>query len=174
MARGEKNEPEGLCGYKIVKQMVLINNNHGRFFGPAQVYMGYVFIAVGIFCSIYSPYIPLFIIPGAFMAFTFTGTIIDLDNKKVRPYTSLFGFIRTGKWIEASRFSEFKIIKSNRRYTSYSLTDVQLDMNISDISLHLISKNGARKVLLNRYNNFEDARKDMEELKMSLMPLNNT
>jgi hypothetical protein len=154
--------------------MVLQNKNHGKFFGPVQVYMGYVFIACGIFFSVYSLTILLFIIPGAFMAFTFTGTLIDIENKKVRPYTSLFGFIRTGKWIEVSNFSGFKIMKSNRRYTSYSRGNVQLDMNISDISLLLINKNGARKVVLNRYNNFEDARKDMDELKKSLMTENKT
>ena len=106
------------------------------------------------------------------MAFTFTGTIIDLEKRKVRPYTSLFGFIRTGKWIEVSGFSGFKIMKSNRKYTSYSRANVQLDMNISDISLLLVNKNGTRKVVLNRYNNFEDARRDMDELKRSLMPDN--
>ena len=152
------------------KQLTVINNNHGKFFGPVQVYMGYVFIAVGIFCAIYSPYILLFLIPGTFMAFTYTGTMIDIENKKVRPYTSLFGFIRTGKWIEVSEFSGFKIMKSNRRYTSYSRANVQLDMNISDISLLLVNKNGTGKVVLNRYNNFEDARKDMDELKNTLFP----
>jgi hypothetical protein len=135
--------------------------------------MGYVFIAVAIFCAIYSPYILLFLIPGTFMAFTSTGSLIDIENKKVRPYTSLFGFIRTGKWIEVSGFSGFKIIKSNRRYTSYSRANVQLDMNISDISLLLVNKNGTRKVVINRYNDFEDARRDMDELKNTLFPLNN-
>jgi hypothetical protein len=107
------------------------------------------------------------------MAFTSTGTMIDIENKKVRPYTTLFGFIRTGKWIEVSVFSGFKIMKSNRRYTSYSRANVQLDVNISDVKLLLINKNGTRKVELNRYKNFEDARKDMDELKNSLFPLNN-
>ena len=91
--------------------MTVINNNHGKFFGPVQVFMGYVFIAVAIFCAIYSPYIILFLIPGAFMAFTSTGTLIDIENKKVRPYTSLLGFIRTGKWIEVSGFSGFKDVQ---------------------------------------------------------------
>lgn len=154
-------------------RLTVINNNHGKFFGPVQVYMGYVFVAVGIFCAIYSPYILLFLIPGTFMAFTFTGTMIDIENKKVRPYTSLFGFIRTGKWIEVSRFSGFKIMKSNRRYTSYSRANVQLDMNFIDIKLLLVNKNGTRKVELNRYKDFEDARKDMDELKRSLFPENN-
>ena len=151
---------------------MFLHNNHGKFFGPVQVYMGYVFIACGIFFVTYSLTTLLLLIPGAFMAFTFTGTIIDIENKKVRPYTSLFGFIRTGKWIEVSRFSRFKIMKSNRRYTSYSRANVQLDMNISDITLLLVSKDGRRKVVLNRYSNFEDARKEMDELSGMLLPEN--
>jgi hypothetical protein len=125
--------------------MVLRNNNQGKFFGPVQVYMGYVFIVLGLCCVIYSPGTLLLVIPGAFMAFTYNGTIIDTENKRVRPYTTLFGVIRTGK----------------------------LDMNITDVCLLLVNKNGRRKVVLNRYNNFEDARREMDELKMSLMPLNN-
>ena len=151
---------------------MLLYNNHGKFFGPVQVYMGYVFIACGIFFVTYSLTTLLLLISGAFMAFTFTGTIIDIENKKVRPYTSLFGFIRTGKWIEVSNFSGFKIMKSNRRYTSYSRANVQLDMNISDITLLLVSKDGRRKVVLNRYSNFEDARKEMDELSGMLLPEN--
>ena len=152
--------------------MVLSNNNHGKFFGPAQVYMGYTFIVLGLTCSIYSFTILLLVIPGAFLAFTYTGTIIDFENKKVRPYTNLFGILRTGKWIEAAQFSWFKIMKSNRTYTSYSRGNVQLDMNISDISLLLINRNSTRKVLLKRYKSFEEARKGMDEMKISLMPLN--
>ena len=153
--------------------MVLCNNNHGKFFGPSQVYMGYTLIVLGLTCSIYSLTTLLLVIPGAFVAFTFTGTIIDFENKKVRPYTNLFGIFRTGKWIAVSRFSGFKIMKSNRRYTSYSRGNVQLDMNISDISLLLINKNGTEKVILKRYKRFEEARADMDELKISLMTPDN-
>jgi hypothetical protein len=153
--------------------MVSLNNYHGKFFGPAQVFMGYTFIVLGLTCCIYSLTTLLLILPGAFLAFTVTGTIIDFENKKVRPYTNLFGIFRTGKWVEVSRFSGFKIMKSTRRYTSFSRGSVQLDMDISDISLLIINKNGTEKVVLNIYKKFEDAKKDMEELKISLMHLNN-
>ena len=150
--------------------MDMINKKHGKFFGPVQVYMGYVFIACGIFFVSYSFTTLLLVIPGTFMALTTSGTIIDWENKKVRPYTLLFGIVRTGKWIDVSVFSGFKILKSNRRYTSYSLGSVRLDMNIRDISLFLMNKKGAGKVLLNRYNKFEDAHREMDELKALLFP----
>jgi len=145
-----------------------IDNKHGKFFGPVQIYSGYVFIACGLLFLSYSPATILFLIPGAFLAFTNSGTIIDIENKRVRPYTNLFGFIRTGKWIETSEFCRFKIMKSNRRYTSYSRANLKLDMNITDISLVLFDITGKKKVVLNRYENFEDARIEMDEMTILL------
>ena len=148
----------------VVKTREVRNNNLGKFFGPSQSYMGYVFIACGIFFISYSLASLLLIIPGGFMAFTYTGTIIDTDNRKIKPYTSFFGLIRTGKWIEISQFSRFNIVKSNRRYTSYSRGSVRFDMDISDIRLLLINRDGTRKVVVNRYDKFEEAHREMEEL----------
>jgi hypothetical protein len=135
--------------------------------------MGYIFIVLGLCCVIYSPATLFLLIPGTFMAFTYSGTIIDTENKKIMPYTTLFGIIRTGKWMDVSLFSGFKIVKSNRRYTSYSRSNIRLDMNISDICLLIVSKRETKKVILNRYNIFEDARREMDELKISLMPTDN-
>jgi hypothetical protein len=150
--------------------MPIYNYNHGRFFGPSQSYMGYVFIGVGIFCSYYSLIILVFIIPGLFMAFTSTGTIIDTDNKRVKPYTMFFGFIRTGKWTGVNQFSRFGIKKLNSRYSSYSRANIRLDINTSDIRLELINIDGTGKVLLNKYKNVEDAQKEKDRLAPLLFP----
>jgi hypothetical protein len=150
--------------------MSIRNNKLGKFFGPSSSYMGYVFIACGIFATAYSLLSLTLIIPGFFMAFTYNGIIIDTVNKKVKPYTSLFGFIRTGKWIDADQFTRFNIIKATKKYTAYSRANVRFDMNVSDIELLLINRNGRKKVILNKYSNFEDAHKEMEELSCLLLP----
>ncbi len=135
--------------------------------------MGYVFLACGIFCSVYSLTILLLIIPGSFMAFTNTGTIIDFENKKIRPYTTLFGFIRSGKWADMSDFSGFRIMKINRTYTTYSRSNIPLDLSKCTIDLVLSKKNKPGFVLIKRYPDFEEARKGLDELKDSLFPTNN-
>jgi hypothetical protein len=43
-------------------------------------------------------------------------------------------------------------------------------MNVSDIELLLINRNGTKKIVLNKYSNFEDAHKEMEELSQLLLP----
>ena len=104
------------------------------------------------------------------MAFTYNGIIIDTDNKKIKPYTALFGIFKTGKWIDANQFTRFNIIKATKKYTTYSRANVRFDMKMSDIELLLINRNGSKKIVLNKFSNFEDAHKEMEELSQLLLP----
>ncbi len=150
--------------------MNLRNYNHGKFFSPVQVYMGYVFLATGIFCAYYSLSILILVLPGAFIAFTTNGTIIDIDNKRIKAYTMHFGFCRTGNWIALSQFTRFNIQRATRRSTTYSRGSVRLDTDLTDINLLLINRNGSKKVIINRYSSFEEAQKEKEDLTKILFP----
>jgi hypothetical protein len=152
--------------------MPIRNNNLGKFFGPSSSYMGYVFIICGIVAASYSLLALTLLIPGFFMAFTYNGTIIDVDKKRLKPYTTLFGIFRTGKWIDADQFTRFSIIKATKKYTSYSRANLRFDMDVSDIELLIINRNGTKKVILNKYTSFEDAHKEMEELSSIILPNN--
>jgi len=132
--------------------------------------MGYIFIISGIVAVNYSLLAVTLLIPGFFMAFTYNGTFIDTDNKRLKPYTALFGIFKTGKWIDTNQFTRFNILKATKRFTSYSRANVRLDINVSDIELLLINRNGSKKIVLNKYSNFEDAHKEMEELSQLLLP----
>jgi hypothetical protein len=150
--------------------MSVKNNNLGKFFGPAFSYAGYVFIACGIFASAYSLLALTLLIPGFFLSFTYNGIIIDTDKKKLKPYTALFGLFKAGKWIDAGQFTRFRIIKATKKYTSYSRANVEFNLSVSDIELILTDRNGKKKVILNKYKNFEDAQKEMEELGGLILP----
>jgi hypothetical protein len=150
--------------------MALQNNNFGKFFGPSFTFTGYALIVAGLFTVSYSFTALFLVIPGMFIAFTYTGTIIDIEKKRMKPYTSLFGFIRTGKWIEINRFSRFSIEKLIRKFTTYSRGSVRFDMNISNINLVLLNHDNTIKVVLNKFSNFEDAQKEKEKLSGILFP----
>jgi hypothetical protein len=150
--------------------MAVYDNNLGKFFGPSSSYAGYVFIACGIFASAYSLLALTLLVPGLFMSFTYNGIIIDIDKKRLRPYTALFGIFKTGKWIDADQFTRFNIIKATKKYTSYSRANLEFNLNVSDIELILTDRNGMKKIILNKYKNFEDAQKEMEELGGLILP----
>jgi hypothetical protein len=145
------------------------NNNLGKFLSPSASYMGYVFISCGVFASFYSLLALTLLVPGIFMTFTYDGILIDTEKKRLKPYTALFGLIKTGNWINADKFTRFSIVKSTKKYTSYSRGSVRFDMKVSDIELLLINRNGSKKIILNKFDNFKEARKEMDELKSILV-----
>ena len=142
----------------------MINNKLGKFFGPSSSYTGYFMIAGGLVALTYSPISLTLVIPGMFMAFTYNGTLIDIEKRRIKPYTALFGIYRAGKWISTEKFTRFSIIKATKKYTSYSRGSVRFDMSLTDLELLIMNRNGTNKVVLNRFRNFEDARKNMDEL----------
>lgn len=98
------------------------------------------------------------------MAFTYEGTLIDFDNRKIKSYTCFFGLIKTGKWYNVDNFNRFSIYRSTRSSTTYSRGNVPLTLKKSDIRLALISIDGSKKIIVNKYNSFETARKEMADL----------
>jgi hypothetical protein len=152
------------------KVMPVIDHHLGKFFGPSASYGGYVFIGCGIFTSFYSLLALTLLVPGFFMAYTYNGTLIDTDRKIIKSYTSLFGFIKTGNWVNANQFTQFKIVKSNKRFTSYSRANLPLDVTFSEIELLLTDNTGKKRIVLNKYSDIETARNEMEVLHPILEP----
>jgi hypothetical protein len=148
--------------------MALQFYNHGKFFSVVQITIGYVFIGCGIFFSFYKLSALIFLIPGLFIALTYSGTILDTGNRKLRSYTCLFGLITTGKWITLDGFTRFIIQRATRKYTSYSRGSVRFDMNVSDIKLLISNTRGSKKILIARYDSFEMAQKEKEDLEIIL------
>lgn len=132
--------------------------------GPSGTFAGYslmVFGAIGTYFSITGL---ILIVAGMFMAFTYQGTLIDFDLRKIKSYTSLFGLFKSGKWINADDFSKFYIYRSRRSSTTYSRGNVPLTINSNDIRLALLNDSGSLKIIINKYDSFESARREMSEL----------
>jgi len=140
--------------------------NHGKFFSTSQITVGYVFIVCGIIFSFYRLSALFFLIPGLFMAFTYSGSILDTENKKVKSFTCIGGIITTGKWVPVNTFTHFIIQRATRKYSTYSRGSVRFDMNVSDIKLLMASHDNSRKILIARYSNFEMAQKEKEDLSL--------
>lgn len=152
--------------------MPVYNFHHGKFFGKSAEYTGYALIAGGLLAifSTNSPVAMFLVVPGIFMAFTFSGTIVDTDKKRIKPYTCIFGVYNAGKWISLNLFTRFIIAKVTGKYTTYSRGNVRFDMAVSDVRLLLVSHDGTLKVAINKFKNFEDAQKVKEELSILIFP----
>jgi hypothetical protein len=133
--------------------------------GPTGVCSGYFLMLAGIAAAYFFslPYL-LLALAGMFMAFTFDGTQIDFDLRRIRNYSCLFGLFRIGKWYDINTFKKFHIVRSKRIYTTYSKANVPLTQQTSDIRLQLLNENGSLRVTVNKFRSFEAARREMSEL----------
>jgi hypothetical protein len=150
--------------------MPVLNNNLGKFFSPSASYAGFVFIGCGIFTAFYSLFALTLLLPGFFMAFSYNGTLIDTDRKRVKSYTSLFGIIKTGEWVNIDEFTNFSIIKATKNFTTYSRANLRFDMKLSDIELLISNTRTSKRIVLNTYNNLSDAQREMDSLREILLP----
>jgi hypothetical protein len=144
--------------------------NHGKFAGPSASFTGFALIAGGIIGLAYSISALFLIIPGALLAFTTSGTIINLKINKVKSFTAVFGLLRIGKWIDLNKFSRFNISRVTGRYDLYSRGMAHHRMNTVDIRLLLINHSGKEKLVVNKFGSFEEAQKEMEQLKKLIFP----
>ena len=142
----------------------VIDHRIGKLLGSTGTAAGYFLMIFGIIGTfLYNWTGSFLIVAGMFMAFTYEGTKIDVELKRIKNYTSLFGLINSGKCILKS-FQRFSIYKSKRSYTTYSRANVPLTLKDSDIRLILLDETGSFKITINRYNSFDEARKEMNEL----------
>lgn len=135
-----------------------------KLFGQTGIFAGYTLIVSGIVITFFSLSGLILLTGGIFMAFTYEGTLIDFDNRKIKSYTCFFGLIKAGKWYNVDNFNRFSIYRSARSSTTYSRGNVPLTLKKSDIRLALISRDGSKKIIVNKYNSFETARKEMADL----------
>ncbi len=143
---------------------MVINNKIDNFFGPSGTFAGYAFLISGAIWTYFNPAGLFFLAAGIFVAFTFDGTIIDINSRRIKSYTCLFGLFKAGKWYSIDRFNKFIIYKSKRSYTTYSRANIPLTIKNIDVRLAFLNDDGSLKITINKFNSFETARKEMTKL----------
>jgi len=141
---------------------MIINNKIEQIFGTAGSTSGYVFIIIGIVLLFYSFTGILVLIIGAFMAFSTTSAIIDFDNKRVKFSNNLFGFIKTGKWIDISPKMKIGIKKSDLSWRSFSRSNRSIDIDDKDFIIYIYSEKTNLNIALKKVNNLEVANKELD------------
>lgn len=136
----------------------------GKLFGQTIIYAGYFLLFSGVIFSCFSITGLFLVIAGIFVVFTYEGTIIDFDRRRLKNYICLFGWVKAGKWYGVDYFRKFTIYTSGRRSIVRNRWNTPSALKDRNIRLTLVSKDGSRKILVNRYDTFDAARREMNEL----------
>jgi hypothetical protein len=136
----------------------------GKLFGQTWIYAGYLLIVSGVAISFFSITGLFLVLAGIFVVFSYKGTIVDFDKRRLKSYICLFGWFKAGKWYSVDHFSKFTIYTSGRRSRVRSRRNSPSTLRDRNIRLALVTKDGSGKIVVNRYDTFDTARREMNDL----------
>ncbi len=145
-----------------------VNNKLDKTFGAVGAFAGVVILIFGVYACFYSWIGITTIIVGAFLAFTNTSTKIDFENKKARFSNNLFGIFSVGFWTEIKPDMKLAVQDSIKVQNSYSQSNREHSQKVKDYRIVLINNQGNTIMALKKFEQKEDAEKELIEFAKKL------
>jgi len=142
------------------------NNKLDKAFGSVGTTSGVIlfFAGLGIIIAYVSLTGFLLMLIGAFVGFTHTSTMVDVDKKKIRFSNNLFGIIPYGNWINIEAGMKIGARKSETNWRTYSRGNRTLDINDSDFRVFLYSSDNKEIIPLMKISTLDAAKMEAEKI----------
>jgi hypothetical protein len=141
---------------------MIVKHKLDKSFGPSGTFAGYVLVGFGLL-TIYSSWIGLILVLiGAFIGFSSTGSVIDTDKKRIKFSNNLFGFIKTGKWVDIDPSMKVGVKESNVTWTTFSSSNRSIDTVKKDFRIVLCDAEENEIMEISKSNSVEDAMSQLE------------
>lgn len=139
-------------------------NNLDKVFGPVGSSAGIFLVAAGAVITYFSLSGLILVLIGAFIGFTSTCTLIDVDKKRLKFATALFGIVPIGQWMVIQADMKIGINKSTKIWRAYSQSNRSLDISRLDYRLILYDAKGRALIPLQKTNSMDSATSAMKLL----------
>jgi len=149
--------------------MIIDNKIEQTFTGPLTI-MGITFLIVSIFPVFNGTWyvgIPFFII-ALFFLFTWSGVIIDTENRRFKPYYMVFGLFKRGQWISLDKYLGLTLVPMKKVYATYSQSNRKSNSVSNDFRVYLIDHHKRPAFALKKCNNAENGKNSMDEFSIWL------
>ena len=145
----------------------------GKLFPPAMRTAGWMFLLIGLYFfinSVYMGFIPFALVAlvmfllGLFIAITPHGIILDIENKKYKNYTSIFGY-KQGSWKSYQAYPFITLIANKENTMAFSRSN-RAAITSSNFyhDICLLDKTHLHKLLIKRQKDSSQAVIDVKEL----------
>lgn len=137
-------------------------------FGPVGAPAGIFLFVIGGWVTIFSLFGIILLLIGAFIGFTATHTWIDVDKKRMKFSSTLFGVIPTGQWTKVQPDMKIGVKKSNKVWRGYSKGNRAIDIPDTDYRLILYDFNGKEIIPIKKTKHLDAAMSELELLSKQL------
>jgi len=133
-------------------------------FGPAGTIAGGLIFIAGLFMLSQSPAGLILLVIGAFAGFTYSGTVIDFNKRRLKFTNYIFGIWPAGKWISVEPEMKLGIKKTNQLWRAYSRSNRPHDVIKKDFRIILFDKNRREIMPIKKYTDPEAAKSGLLQL----------
>ena len=147
--------------------MIVKNRLHSAF-GSTGTTAGYILLFVGAVTTFTYPAAILLAVFGAFMAFTYSCTFVDMVGRRAKFTNMIFGVIPYGDWIPITYNMQLGIKKSKRLYTTYSRGNRELNIEKIDYCIILYNSLNSPIITMAMFPTPELARAEADNLMSKL------
>jgi hypothetical protein len=152
---------------KLIK--MIIHYKLGKFFGPSMVFAGHMLMVFGILTLYFTITSLGLVCLGAIMAFTTSETLVDTEKRSYKSYLQLFGLLPIGKELSFDKDDTIEVKKFRGKYITYSTSNRQSSIEVSDYRVYLIKADSKKKNLLARFEKEDEAMEESRNI-MALIP----
>jgi hypothetical protein len=147
---------------------MIVKNKLDKLFGPAGRAAGLFLLLAGVAATYFSLMGLILVIPGAFIAFTTTSSMLDIENKRIKLSNDLFGIIPVGKWIDIKPEMKLGLKMTRMGSRSYSISNMPLDYHTNDIRIILFSPDNTQIMPIKKFASLESSKIELAELCITL------
>jgi hypothetical protein len=147
---------------------MILKSKLDKSFGPSGTFAGYTIFIIGLITTYSNLGGLILVLVGAFMGFSSTSTLIDLDKKRIKFSNNLFGFIKTGKWIDIDPTMKIGIKESNVTWTTFSRSNRSIDTVKKDFRIVLCDSTETEIMEISKSKSLETVMVQLENLSRQL------
>ena len=103
-----------------------------------------------------------------FFLFTWSGVVIDTNERRIRPYYMVFGLFRRGNWLPVEKFIGLTLVPMQKVYSMSSQSN-RLNSSVSkDFRVYLVDRRKRPAFALKSCKTSEQAQNSMDEFSIWL------
>jgi len=134
-----------------------IKNKLDKSFGAVGMSAGMLLLVAGTVIVFFSLTGILLFAIGALVGFTFTATLVDLKNRRMKFATYLFGIIPVGQWVAIKAGMVLDVRDWKTLWRSYSAGNRTLDLEERDFRIILFDNQGKAIMPVKKFKDKESA-----------------
>lgn len=139
-----------------------------KMFGPVGTSAGIVLTIAGLMACYFSLTGLIMVLIGAFIGLTSSATTVDVEKKRLRFSTELFGIVPIGKWIPIHTDMKIGIRKSNKVWRAYSRSNRTIDIDDNDYRVMMFDSHGKEMMPILKTDSLDAAKLHLDRLNKEL------